>query len=47
MDAASLEPDRLDAVLATLPPDWAVANWAATASWRGRRRGLRAPAVDR
>ena len=26
MDAASLEPDRLDAVLATLPPDWAVAQ---------------------
>ena len=26
MDAASLEPDRLDAVLATLPPEWAVAQ---------------------
>jgi hypothetical protein len=26
VDAASLEPDRLDAVLATLPPDWVVAQ---------------------
>lgn len=26
MDAASLDPDRLDAVLATLPPEWAVAQ---------------------
>lgn len=26
MEAAALEPDRLDAVLATLPPDWAVAE---------------------
>ena len=26
MDAAPLEPDRLDAVLAALPPDWAVAE---------------------
>ena len=26
MDAAPLDPDRLDAVLATLPPEWAVAQ---------------------
>lgn len=26
MDAAALDPDRLDAVLATLPPEWAVAE---------------------
>ena len=26
MEAAALAPDRLDAVLATLPPDWAVAQ---------------------
>jgi len=26
VDAASLAPDRLDAVLATLPPEWAVAQ---------------------
>jgi hypothetical protein len=26
VDAATLSPDRLDAVLATLPPDWAIAE---------------------